>query len=252
MHGAHLRSSLHRLTTQCSDRGRTTVPRNIQRRHYIALVPFSLKTLLIIFKIIPWKTSQSSVSISSVPSNSKSILQQLSPISARASGVPRAEDEQRDPELGPLRTKAEHVAGLLLGSAITRHNEDRRRDQKRPIHTLVVTASLLPSDAFAGVLLGKFKRTNKIEYLNESISTLHEALGRPFQGPFAQHLRSASQGPHSLALFTRSVSFPAHWARGDDERYFLEPYIPSYTSTLSALIHESGSRKHTSSPHHFS
>jgi CHAT domain-containing protein len=131
-----------------------------------------------------------------------------------------AEEGYRDPKLGLLRAKAEQVEGLLSGID---KNEITKIDEAIEIGRSILASSpphlfsLLLSDAFAGVFLGAFKRTNKIEYLNESISTLREALDRPY----AQHLRFTVLGHLSLALFTRFVSFPDHCAQDVDEALVL-------------------------------
>jgi CHAT domain-containing protein len=127
-----------------------------------------------------------------------------------------AEDDYRDRELGPLRAKVERVESLLSGIG---KNDITKIDEAIEIGRSILASSpphlfsLLLFDAFASLLLGASKRTNKIEYLNESISTLREALDRPY----AQHLRFTALGHLSLALFARYVSFPGHCAQDVDE-----------------------------------
>jgi hypothetical protein len=130
--------------------------------------------------------------------------------------VSSGEYEYLDPELGPLRRKAELVAGLLSG---VRNDDIVRIDEAIEKSRSILASSpphlfaLLLSDSVACLLFGSFKRTNKIEHLNESITTLREALDRPF----AQHLRFASLSHLSLALLTRSHSFPDYCTRDVDE-----------------------------------
>ena len=66
---------------------------------------------------------------------------------------------------------------------------------------------------FGQVLFGVFKRTKKIEYLNESISTLRQLLERPL--PQTQRLETL--GWLSLSLVARSVSFPSNHMQDLDE-----------------------------------
>jgi CHAT domain-containing protein len=70
-----------------------------------------------------------------------------------------------------------------------------------------------PLADFADVLFEAFQRTKNIEYLNESISTCRQVLARPLVQP----LRFATLGQLSMALSTRSGSFPGYCAQDLDE-----------------------------------
>ena len=59
---------------------------------------------------------------------------------------------------------------------------------------------------FGLILFEAFKRTNEIEYLDESMST----LGRVLEYPFAQHIRLGTLRQLSLSLLTRSACFRGH------------------------------------------
>ena len=66
---------------------------------------------------------------------------------------------------------------------------------------------------FGLILFEAFKRTNDIEYLDESISSLSRVLGYPF----AQHLRLGTLRRLTLSLLIRSTRFPGDRMQDVDE-----------------------------------
>ncbi|KAF8259677.1 CHAT domain-containing protein [Lactarius quietus] len=66
---------------------------------------------------------------------------------------------------------------------------------------------------FGYILFEAFLRTNKIKYLNESISTQRQDIACTF----SQHVRYITFPPLSLSLFFRSRSFPGYRAQDLDE-----------------------------------
>ena len=66
---------------------------------------------------------------------------------------------------------------------------------------------------FGLILFEAFKRTNEIEYLDESMSS----LGRVFEYPFAQHLRLGTLRQLTLSLLTRSAFFRGRRIQDIDE-----------------------------------
>ncbi|KAF8269756.1 CHAT domain-containing protein [Lactarius quietus] len=66
---------------------------------------------------------------------------------------------------------------------------------------------------FGLILFEAFKRTNEIEYLDESMSS----LGRVLEYPFSQHLRLGTLGRLTLSLLTRCARFRGHRMQDVDE-----------------------------------
>ena len=133
-------------------------------------------------------------------------------VSVASVGVDKPGNMERD----LLLPKAELLRGVI--SEI--HNNNITNIDEVIEKCRVILTSPIPhlfglrlSDSLASILFNFFKITNKIEYLNESISTLREGLGRPF----SQHLSFASLGHLSLALFTRSISFPDYCTQDAEE-----------------------------------
>ncbi|KAH9033971.1 CHAT domain-containing protein [Lactarius deliciosus] len=129
----------------------------------------------------------------------------------------------KDPELRQLikiHKNQDLLQGLLFG---IRNNDITNIDEALelgrtifispiPMHPL---ASLL-FDSFGELLFEAFRRTKKIEYLNESISTRRQILGRPSP----QSVRSMSTFMLSVTLLTRFrvlESLPSHRTQDLDE-----------------------------------
>ncbi|KAH9022593.1 hypothetical protein EDB84DRAFT_493680 [Lactarius hengduanensis] len=70
---------------------------------------------------------------------------------------------------------------------------------------------------FGSFLLEAFKRTNKIEYLNESISTYRQASRHVIEHQSMQFRRFPTLRQLSLSLLTRSAFFLSHHAQDVDE-----------------------------------
>ncbi|KAI9452960.1 CHAT domain-containing protein [Lactarius psammicola] len=112
-----------------------------------------------------------------------------------------------DKEINPL------LSGIL-------NNDDIKIDEAvEKARTILASSSpsdpraSLPFATFGDVLFEAFRRTKKIEYLNESISILRQVLKHPLMRP----LRFATVGQLALSLFTRSGSFPGHGTQDLDE-----------------------------------
>src|SRR6266702_3671737 len=110
------------------------------------------------------------------------------------------------------------LRGLLSG---VRNNEITKIDQAIEEGGIILASSSVPWDLpasclfelFGEMLFEAFKHTNKIEYLNASISTRRRVLERPSP----QSLRSTTLRQLSLSLLTRSRSFPGHRTQDLDE-----------------------------------
>ena len=101
----------------------------------------------------------------------------------------------------------------------------RNNDITNIDEAIEVGRTILPSSAprdsnesfllylFGTILFEAFQRTNKIEYLNESISTRRQA----FEHSFAQVVRFTTLSQLSLSLLTRSELFPGHRTQDLDE-----------------------------------
>ncbi|KAI9441138.1 hypothetical protein BJY52DRAFT_1217028 [Lactarius psammicola] len=82
---------------------------------------------------------------------------------------------------------------------------------------------------FGDVLIEVFRRTNKIEYLNESISTSRQV----FERPCAQSLRLQTIGQLSWSLITRSLYFLGHRTQDLDEGLEL---LSQYANNRHAVL----------------
>ncbi|KAI9433840.1 CHAT domain-containing protein [Lactarius indigo] len=84
-----------------------------------------------------------------------------------------------------------------------------------------ILASTTPGDPivsclfelFGLILFEAFKRTNKIEYLNESINTRRQV----FERPLPQFLRFTTLSQLAQSLIIRSISFPGHRTQDPEE-----------------------------------
>ncbi|KAI9452595.1 CHAT domain-containing protein [Lactarius psammicola] len=120
------------------------------------------------------------------------------------------------PEIGPTFKKHDLLQGLLSG---IRDNDITEIDEAIEKGRSVVASAprnLLMSGLF--LLLGKilfaaFERTNKIKYLNESISTHRQVLERPSAHP----IRSRTLGQLVRSLRTRWLYFPDYCTQDLDE-----------------------------------
>jgi hypothetical protein len=133
----------------------------------------------------------------------------------------------------PVPSEEHPLSGLLEGirnDSITDIDEAIERGRS-------VLASCRPSDTNVPVLLfgvifvEAYKRTNKIEYLNESIDTLRQLLARPL--PKVVHIAVCSLLSSSLA--TRSQISPVHRMEDIHETVELFPHIINDTSGLLSL-----------------
>src|SRR6266702_163853 len=120
-------------------------------------------------------------------------------------------------EFGRVYKKMELLEGLLSGirnSDITKIDEAIKEGR-------TILASSYPSkwfachpfELFGEILFEAFQRTNKIEYLDESINARRRAL----EHPSPQWLRFTTLSPLSLSLLDRSESFPGHCTQDLDE-----------------------------------
>ncbi|KAH9057580.1 CHAT domain-containing protein [Lactarius vividus] len=113
--------------------------------------------------------------------------------------------------------KIELLRGLLSG---IRNNDITEIDQaiEKGRSIFVSSATKDPPVSplfglFGEILFEAFQRTNKIEYLDESISAYRQVLERPSP----QLLRSTTLRQLSLSLLTRTRSFPGHRTQDIDE-----------------------------------
>ncbi len=111
-----------------------------------------------------------------------------------------------DSEFGRMNKEMKLLLSWIL------NNDDIAKIDEAIENGRIILASSAPSDPrashpfanFADVLFEAFKRTKKIEYLNESISTCRQVLKHPLVRP----LRHATLGQLSVSLVTRFGSFP--------------------------------------------
>ncbi|KAH8991531.1 CHAT domain-containing protein [Lactarius akahatsu] len=121
------------------------------------------------------------------------------------------------PEFSRLQENMELLGGLL--------SEIRNNDATKIDETIekgrTILASTTPRDPLASclfelfglVLFEAFKRTDKIEYLNESISTRRQVFERPLP-PF---MRFTTLSHLSQSLLTRFMSFPGYRTQDPEE-----------------------------------
>jgi CHAT domain-containing protein len=139
------------------------------------------------------------------------------------------EYETYDTEFSQIREKLELLGGLFSG---IRNNDMRKINEAiekgrtilasaTPRHPL---ASCLFYELFGTILFDVYKRTNRIEYLNESINTRRQA----FERPLPPYLRFTTLSQLSLSLLNRFMSFPGHRPRDLDEG----------TEQLSRCVHD--------------
>ncbi|KAI9449759.1 CHAT domain-containing protein [Lactarius psammicola] len=140
------------------------------------------------------------------------------------------------PEIGPTLKKLELLDGLLSGI----HNGDLTEIDEAIKKGRNVVASaprnLIMSIhfvSFSKILLKAFKRTNKIEYLNESISIHRQVLERPS----ANVIRSWTLRQLVQSLLTRYMYLPGHHMQDMDE--------------LAKLISQHANDGHVTLPHRF-
>src|SRR6266702_800621 len=134
-----------------------------------------------------------------------------SPLSQPVVAVGKYGDD--DPEISPtLRLLPELLSGIR-NNVITDIDEaiESGRTVLASAPRNLLTSCLF--ELFGEMLFEAFGRTNKIEYLNESISTLRQVLERPSP----RFLRATTLLQLSQALFIRSVSFPGHRTQDLDE-----------------------------------
>ncbi len=114
-----------------------------------------------------------------------------------------------DPEIGPTIKKVELMRELLSG---IRNNDISKIDEAIELGRTVLPSApreLLAShlcELFGNILFEAFQRTNKIDYLNESISTHRQVL----EHPSPQALRSRTLQQLGQSLLARYRSFPGH------------------------------------------
>ncbi len=128
------------------------------------------------------------------------------------------EFKDANPLFGPTLEKMELLDELRSG---IRNNDVTTIDEAIELgRTVVVSSTSDPGpsasylfESFGLILLEAFQRTNKIDYLNESISSHCQVLERPSP----QSLRSKTLSALSLSLLTRSVSFPCYRTQDVDE-----------------------------------
>src|SRR6266702_5166634 len=131
--------------------------------------------------------------------------------------VYREKYEDDDSEIGWTIKKVKLFEGLLSGIP----NNDITKIDEAIEKGRTVLASFGPRDPltscffelFGEVLWEAFERTNKIKYLNELISTRHQA----FEYSLSPLFRFTILAQLSLSLVTRSESFPGHNTQDLDE-----------------------------------
>ncbi|KAH9023823.1 CHAT domain-containing protein [Lactarius pseudohatsudake] len=126
-----------------------------------------------------------------------------------------------DPEIAPMLKTMELLSELRSG---IRNNDITTIDEALGKGRILLASS--PSrhplasylvEFFGSFLFEAFKRTNKIEYLNESISTYRQASRHVIEHQSMQFRRFPTLRQLSLSLVTRSASFPSHHAQDVDE-----------------------------------
>jgi hypothetical protein len=132
--------------------------------------------------------------------------------------------EDDDSEFNRMITKLEFLLELLSG--VSDNDIDEAIEKGRT--TFVSCAPSHPSgsvdvnfeafgsirfEVFGSILSQAYLRTEKIEYLNESISTRRQV----FERPSAQFLRFGTRRQLSLSLLIRSGRFPGHRTQDLDE-----------------------------------
>ncbi|KAH8995796.1 CHAT domain-containing protein [Lactarius hatsudake] len=147
-------------------------------------------------------------------SSSNSQLSRSVPVSLLAS-------RGGDPEIAPMFKTMELLSELRSG---IRNNDITKIDEalEKGRTLLASSASRHPLasylvEFFGSFLFEAFKRTNKIEYLNESISTYRQASRHVIEHQSMQFRRFPTLRQLSLALVTRSASFPGRHAQDVDE-----------------------------------
>ena len=136
-----------------------------------------------------------------------------SPLSLPVPEATFGEYEGDDLEFNKIKLLGELYSGIQ-NDDITKINEAVEKGR-------AILASTTPRDPietclfelFGSILFGFFKRTNKIEYLNESISTRRQVFDRPL----AQFLHFDTLYKLSRSLLTRFKSFPGHRTQDLDE-----------------------------------
>ncbi|KAH8978916.1 CHAT domain-containing protein [Lactarius hatsudake] len=124
-----------------------------------------------------------------------------------------------NPETGPTIEKLELLGGLLSGILnidITEIDEAIERGRTLLASPPTSHIHITPDHFvfFGRILFEAFKRTNKIEYLNESIST-HRQIS---ENPLTHHVMRPKICEYLLeSLVTRSMSFPNYWFQDLDE-----------------------------------
>ncbi|KAH8995829.1 CHAT domain-containing protein [Lactarius hatsudake] len=139
------------------------------------------------------------------------------PLSQPAPEVSSGEYEGDDPEFSRVDKNMELLAGLLSG---IRNNDTTKIDEAIEKGRTVL-ASTTPRDPIASclfeffgfILFEVFERTNKIEYLNESINTRRQVFGRPLP----QFLRFTTLSQLAWSLVTRAISFPGYRTQDPEE-----------------------------------
>ncbi len=112
----------------------------------------------------------------------------------------------RDPEIDPTFEKLNLLEGLL------RNNDITEIDEAIELGRTVLASAYVRRFRFIR-LLEAFRRTNKSEYLNESINTFRQVLERPT----IHFLRSTTLRQLFQSLLTRSESFPGNPMRDMEE-----------------------------------
>ncbi|KAH8991564.1 CHAT domain-containing protein [Lactarius akahatsu] len=126
-----------------------------------------------------------------------------------------------DPEIALMLKTMDLLSELRSG---IRHNDittiDEALEKGRTLLASSPSGHPLASylvEFFGSFLFEAFKRTNKIEYLNESISTYRQASHHVIEHQSMQFRRFPILRQLSLSLVTRSASFPSHHAQDVDE-----------------------------------
>jgi CHAT domain-containing protein len=124
-----------------------------------------------------------------------------------------------DSEFSQIGNKMDLLGGLFSGVRV--QNNDMAKIDEAIEKGRSILASSTPRDPtasclfeyFGTLLFDLYKRTNRIEYLNESINTRRQVFERPLP-PF---LRFTTLSQISLSLLTRFMYFPGHRPRDLDE-----------------------------------
>jgi CHAT domain-containing protein len=139
-----------------------------------------------------------------------------------------ADDSDLPPKTGPLRELLDGVRNndiTDIGEAIELGRSILASPDSSP--------DPLAPQAFSDILFEAFRRTNKIEFLNESITTLREILARPLP----KFLRFAAIMQLVMSLHARAMFSPGHSTQDLHDLVELQPQFFNDGSEHLSLLH---------------